>query len=60
MTYETPPVEGGVRGDQLPSMSRSPLTVYDLRAQHLVARFGIPATRAATIAPLVFGEVVHG
>lgn len=59
-TYETPPGKGGVRDDLLPSVSRSPLTLSELRMQMLATRFGLTSTRALALAPLVFGEVRHG
>lgn len=56
-TYETPPVKGGVRGDLLPSVSRTLSSLSDLRAQLLAQRLGISHHRAVLIAELHFGEV---
>lgn len=59
-TYETPPMGGGVRGDQLPGVSRPPFSLPTLRAQLISARYGLSLNRASLTASLAFGEARHG
>ena len=56
-TYETPPGRGGVRGDLLGGVSRSPDSLSAYRAQHLVSRFGFPSDRAGLFGSLIYGEM---
>ena len=47
--------EGG--GMELPgSASVQPLTLTELRAQHVASRTGLPTSRAATVAALAFAD----